>query len=98
METIRQYLLTEAQMPSAVAQRALLKFERNPDIAAAFEEWIRTRDYGAGSPIRVEGYSAEDISRLAPFMSAAGVFTFLISLREQPEKAREQIASGFPRK
>jgi hypothetical protein len=27
-----------------------------------------------------------------------GVFNFLVTLREQPEKAKAQISAGFPRK
>lgn len=98
MEQIRHYLLTERNLTPAVAERMLLKFEKHPDIANEFALWIKTREYKSGDPITVGGYTAEDIYKLASFLDGAGVFNFMISLREQPEKAKQQIASGFPRK
>ena len=98
METIKQYLLTEKKLTPAVMERMLLKFEKHPDIADEFILWIQTKEYAAEDPIRVEGYTADDIHTIAPFLDGVGVFNFLISLREQPEKAKQQMASGFPRK
>lgn len=98
MERIRNYLLGEKKMPAAVAQRTLAKLERHPDICAELEGWIANRTYEMSDPVSVEGYTGADIVKLAPFMDGVGVFTFLVALREQPEKAKEQIAAGFPRK
>ncbi len=98
MEPIKQYLLTEKKMTPAVIERMLLKFEKHQDIADEFVLWIQTKEYGVDDPITVEGYTANDIHRIAPFLDGVGVFNFMISLREQPEKAKTQIASGFPRK
>lgn len=98
MDSIRKYLILEKKMNEVVAERTISKFQRHPDIALELKKWISTRTYETNSPLAVEGYTAEDIFKLAPFMDGVGVFTFLISLREQPEKAKEQIAAGFPRK
>ena len=68
------------------------------DISDELKSWIANRTYETNTPVSVEGYTGADIARLAPFMDGVGVFTFLVSLREQPEKAKEQITMGFPRK
>ena len=98
MELIRKYLIEEKKMPAVVVERTISKLERHSDISSELEHWIASRTYESDAPISVEGYTAADIVRLAPFMDGVGVFTFLVSLREQPDKAKEQIAAGFPRK
>ncbi len=98
MDSIKQYLLNEKKLTPAVMERMLLKFEKHQDIADEFVLWIQTKEYIVDDPIKVEGYTADDIHRIAPFLDGVGVFNFMISLREQPEKAKQQIASGFPRK
>ncbi len=98
MELIRKYLIEEKKMPVVVAERTFAKLQRHADISAELENWIKNRAYESVPPVSVEGYTAADIVKLAPFMDGVGVFTFLVSLREQPEKAKAQIAAGFPRK
>lgn len=98
MELIYKYLIEEKKMPTVVADRTAKKIGRHPDISAELEAWISSKEYKSISPIVVEGYTAADIVKLAPFMDGVGVFTFLVSLREDPQKAKMQIAAGFPRK
>ena len=98
MELIRKYLVEEKKMPAVVADRTGEKLDRHPDISAELVHWILSKEYKTSSPVTIEGYTAADIVKLAPFMDGVGVFTFLVSLREQPERAKEQIAAGFPRK
>ena len=98
MDLIRKYLIEEKKMPAVVADRTISKLEQHPDISSELERWITNCTYESNSPVSVEGYTAADIVKLAPFMDGVGVFTFLVSLREQPDKAKEQIAAGFPRK
>ena len=98
MDIIRKYLIEEKKMPTVVADRTISKLEQYPDISSELEQWIANHTYESDNPVSVEGYTAADIVRLAPFMDGVGVFTFLVSLREQPDKAKEQIAAGFPRK
>jgi hypothetical protein len=52
----------------------------------------------ADNPLAVGGYTAQDINNLAPFMDGLGVFTFMVTLREDPAKAKEYIEGGFKRK
>lgn len=98
MEPIKQYLLNEKKLTPVITERMLLKFEKHRDIADEFVLWLQTKDYVVDNPVTVEGYTADDIHKAAPFLDGVGVFNFMISLREQPEKAKQQIASGFPRK
>ena len=98
MNLIRKYLIEEKKMSAVVAERTILKLEQHPDISSELEKWIADRTYESNRPVSVEGYTATDIVKLAPFMDGVGVFTFLVSLREQPDKAKAQIAAGFPRK
>lgn len=95
MEQIKTYLESEG-LSSGAVQRRLAEFERNPDIAAEFEEWIQN---GAGEYVNgvvIEGYTAKQIKELAQFMNGIGVYNFLVTLRENPEVAKKYIAEGFP--
>ena len=98
MELVRKYLIEEKQMPSVVVNRTITKLERHPDIFAELKDWIVNRTYKSNNPVSVEGFTGANLVKLAPFMDGVGVFTFLVALREQPDKAKEQIAAGFPRK
>ncbi|HBN83238.1 MAG TPA: hypothetical protein DDZ89_05285 [Clostridiales bacterium] len=62
---------------------------------STFILWLNTGKYQEENPIKVEGYSAHDIVELANFLDGAGVFNFLITLRERPEKAKGYIKDGF---
>ena len=88
MEIIRNYLVEEKKMSIVVLERTISKLEKHPDIVAEFEHWIETKEYNTNNPLLVEGYTAVDIFKLAPFLDGLGVFNFLVTLREQPEKAK----------
>ncbi len=98
MELIRKYLEEEKKMSSVILERTIAKIERHTDIAEEFKFWIETKEYKTDTPLRIEGYTAEEIFKMAPFLDGLGVFNFLVTLREQPEKAKAQISAGFPRK
>ncbi|MBQ8595402.1 MAG: hypothetical protein IJ406_05570 [Oscillospiraceae bacterium] len=98
MEFIKKYLIEEKKMSNVVAERMINKLERHPDICGEFEKWIANRVYETNNPVSAEGYTGADIVKIAPFMDGLGVFTFLVSLREQPDLAKKQIEAGFPRK
>ena len=98
MNKIRSYLTNEKKMPSVLIERNINKLELHPDIADEFSDWIDVRKYKETSAVTVEGYTAKKIFEMASFLDGIGVFNFLITLREQPEKAKQQLALGFPRK
>ncbi len=96
METIRNYLITEKKTDPAIVDRILRKLAKHEDILAACRTWVETKEHGTEDALTIEGYTAVDIASLAPFMDGVGVYTFLVSLRENPDKAKEIIAAGFP--
>jgi hypothetical protein len=98
MEKIINYLVSECNQKQETAVKITLPFEKHSDIHAELEQWIEKRAYPQDHPLMVEGYTAEMIARLAPFMDGVGVYNFLVTLRERPENAKHIIAEGFPRK
>ena len=98
MEEIIRYFIEEKGVTEAVAKvlaRPLTKYE---DIREEFLYWLRHRTYDKEAPLSVQGYTAEQIHEIAPFLDAAGVYNFMVTLREDPEKAQGYIQNGFPRK
>ena len=98
MEKIINYLVTERNQKPEVAAKIASSFRSHADILAELENWIEQQEYLQSDPVMVEGYTAEDISKLAPFMDGVGVYNFLITLRERPDNGKRIIAEGFPRK
>ena len=98
MNMIMEYLLNEKQMTAIVAERTENKVSKHEDIRKEFEFWIENKTYKADNPLIVGGYTAQDIYHLATFMDGIGVFTFMVTLRDEPAKAKEYIEGGFKRK
>lgn len=97
MEQILNYLMTELQQSERIANRNAAKLCKYDDIKEEFLAWIDTKDFGNSSLV-IDGYNAKKIAELAPFMNGAGVYNFMVTLRENPELAHALIAAGFPRK
>jgi hypothetical protein len=95
MSSIKRYLTDTLKQNENVAIEMESKLSRHLDILPELEEWIATGGFRQTNPIRVSGYSAEDISKLAPFMNGVGVYNFLVTLRERPEIGLEIIGRGF---
>ena len=98
MESIKNYLINERNQKPEVAAKIAAPFAKHDDIRAEFEKWLEHREYKQDNPIIVEGYTAEMIFKLAPFMDGVGVYNFLITLRERPENGKRIISEGFKRK
>ena len=98
MKTIVNYLVNERKQRPVVATKIASSFERHDDIRAELERWIERREYPQDNPLAVEGYTAEMISKLAPFMDGVGAYNFLVTLRERPDNGKRIIAEGFKRK
>jgi hypothetical protein len=92
------YLLKEKKMTEMAAKHADEKISRYEDIRLEFEVWIQNGEYKTENPLTIENYSAMDIFKLAPFLDGLGVFNFMVTLREVPERAKKYIDSGFARK
>ena len=98
MSTIAEYLRNEKHMTEIVAVRAEQKISKHEDIRKEFEAWIKNRAYITDNPLAVNGYTALDISKLAPFMDGLGVFNFMVTLRDDHDNAMKYIEDGFKRK
>jgi hypothetical protein len=98
MTRIKDYLINTKNMKPQMAEKISQPFEKHNDIRVELIQWIDTKTYPQENPITINGYTAEKISSLAPFMDGVGVYNFMITLRERPEKAEKIIANGFPRK
>ena len=97
-EKIVNYLVNEKNRPKSIAKMSADRICKHDDIAAEFVKWLETRSYDCPNSLVVEGYSAMDIYKLAPFLDGIGIYDFMITLREKPEFAKETLAQGFPRK
>ena len=98
MEKIINHLVNVRKQKPEVAAKISLPLEKHDDIRAELEKWIEERVYTRDNPLTIEGYTAEMISKLAPFMDGVGVYNFMVTLRERPDNAKRIIAEGFPRK
>ena len=53
------------------------------------------RNYDRENPVVVAGYTAKQIHELNPGFEGIGVYNFMITLRDHPERANKYIESGF---
>ncbi|MCL2797365.1 MAG: hypothetical protein FWD58_04870 [Firmicutes bacterium] len=97
-EKIVAYLVGERKQKPEAAEKIALPVSRHDDIRRELEAWIDTRAFPKAGALTIEGYTAEAIFKLAPFMDGVGVYNFLVTLRERPDNAKAIIASGFARK
>jgi hypothetical protein len=98
MEKIIGYLINVRKQKPEVAAKITLPIKRHDDIRTELEKWIERQEYPQDNPLTIEGYTAEKISKLAPFMDGVGVYNFMVTLRERPENGKRMISEGFPRK
>ena len=98
MKNIINYLVNVRNQKPEVAAKVSLPLEKHEDIRAELEKWIEQQEYPKSNPLTIEGYTAEMIASLAPFMDGVGVYNFMVTLRERPDNAKRIIAEGFPRK
>ena len=98
MQTIIDYLINVRNQKPAVAAKIAAPLEKHTDILVELEQWIERQEYPHDNPLTIEGYTAEAISKLAPFMDGVGVYNFMVTLRERPENGKRIIKDGFKRK
>ena len=98
MEKVINYLVNVRNQKPGVAAKVSSALEKHEDIRAELEKWIEGQKYPQDNPLMIEGYTAEMISKLAPFMDGVGVYNFMVTLRERPDYGKRIIAEGFPRK
>ena len=93
-EIIREFYAA-AQIPAALIDEKIEKFNRHPDIMKEFECWIKQKEYKRDSAIEIEGYTASKLAELSPLINGEAAFVLLIELRENPKKALKRINKGF---
>lgn len=98
MDKIIQYYIEEKQVTEVVAKVLAKSISKYADIRKEFEYWIDNRNYDAPNAIIINGYTANRIHDAAPFLDASGVYSFMVTLRDDPQKAQEYLSNGFPRK
>lgn len=97
-QKLMNYFIEEKKQTEQVAKlltRSLLKYS---DIAEEFCYWLDNRQYKKENMLIINGYSAEDIGSIAKNMDVSGVYNFMVTLRDNPDRAIQTIRDGFPRK
>ena len=98
MSIVEEYY-KKAGGPAFLLKGKLDKLDCYPDILHEFEHWIQTGTYiHEDIAVSVDGYTAQKLAVLSPFLDGEGAFMLLIELRDNPQKAKERIADGFKMK
>lgn len=96
MSEIINYFIEEKGETAVVArilEKNLIKYD---DIKNSFLDWLNTRNYSE-KPV-IEGYNAKEIHELYPELDASGVYQFLVTLRDNPQKAQRYLDDNFSKK
>ena len=96
MDEIIKYFTNEKKETPVVArilEKPLVKYD---DIRDAFLDWLTTREY-VDTPV-VGEYNPQKIHELNPELDASGVYQFLVTLRDNTDKAEEYINNNFSKK
>lgn len=94
MNTVIEAYYDQAPIHPFLLKQKIEKFSCHPDIQEEFAYWITNKAF-AEEPVVVEGYTAEQLASLSEYLVGEGAFLLLIDLRENPEKALQQISKGF---
>ncbi len=92
---LEKYLVTELRVTGRMMLMMVDKIKKYDDIYDEFCYWIKNRSYDKNDPLVVGGYTAKQIFELNPNLDGIGVYNFMITLRENPERAKEYIKAGF---
>ena len=95
MNKIIESYYKNADIPLPLLRQKLSKLERNADIQEEFEYWIKNGCYKDRPCISVEGYTAQSLVSISPYLEGEGAFMMLIDLRERPELAKGKLAKGL---
>jgi len=98
MENIINYLINICNQKPEVAAKITAPLKKHNDICTELDNWIKTKEFPQDNPLTIEGYTAQAVSKLAPFMDGVGVYNFMVTLKERPDNAKRIIAEGFKRK
>jgi len=96
MSKITTYFIENKKMTPVVAEVLAKSLEKYDDIRNEFIYWIDNNSFDSDNAISVDGYTAKNIYEMAPHLDGAGVYNFMVTLRERPDKAQDIIDKGFP--
>lgn len=83
---IRDYMLYGGNMSEKRIEKGMVKLNRHEDIKMEFYETIMYESFPANSPIKVEGYTAQQLNETT-HLTIMGAYNYLIYLREDPKTA-----------
>lgn len=83
----------KAHVQPFLIEEKLRVLDKHQDICKEFEAWITTKKYV--DSVVVDGYTASAIAKMSNNVAGEGAFMMLIELRENPERAKRLIKSGF---
>lgn len=92
---LEKYLVTELKVTGGLMFMMMDKIKKYDDIYDEFCCWLEKRNYDKENSVEVAGYTAKQIFELNPKLDGIGVYNFLVTLREEPERAKKYIESGF---
>lgn len=92
---IEMYLVNEKSCTEVVAERLAEKLTKYDDIKNGFLHWMKTGTYASEETLEVAGYTPAKIHEIAPVLDGAGVYNFMVTLRDDPEEAQRIIDGGF---
>ena len=92
---LEKYLVTELGIFGGQQLMMVDKIKKYNDIYDEFCYWLEKRDYNMENPVVVSGYTAKQIHELNPRFEGIGVYNFLIMLRDEFQRAKAYMESGF---
>lgn len=95
LSRILTYLLDEKSCTDIIAEQLAAKLTKYDDIESEFIQWLDTKEFPAESTLSVGGYTAAQIHKLAPVLDGAGVYNFLVTMRDNPGEAERIMTEGF---
>ena len=95
MKEIKKYLIESLKVTDVVADLLLSKFANHHDICDELCECLKNKSYEVENPVVINGYTAHEISKLNTKFDVMGVYSFMITLREEPQKAEAYIKDSF---
>lgn len=91
MERIKNYLKSTG-LPVKMIEKKINDFSKHKDIADEFIYWIENKRY-KDNGVKIADYYAKTIASKSSLLDGLSVFTFLIQLRENPDKAKAMLNS-----
>lgn len=97
-EKIFEYFTEEKNVRYPAANYLTKKLEKYDDIKKGFLHWLECRDFSGLTQPEINGFTPEKISGIFPTLDAAGVFNFMVTLRDSPESAQKLLDEGLKAK